>query len=84
MGIKQNPTFGSGDILRSLILIGDDYFVVKAGKNVPVFSYTPSLNNLKFATVASAFTREVGLQQKTFHYPDSPSLNKWIKWKFGK
>ena len=41
-------------------VLGDDYFILKPHKTVPVFSYTPSLAGLKFSTLASVFTREVG------------------------
>eukprot|EP00435_Cladocopium_sp_Y103_P022451 s810_g5.t1 len=48
----QRP--GAQDASKS----GADYFVIKPGKNIPTFSYTPTLSNLKFATLASIFTRE--------------------------
>ena len=53
---KQIPShwFVSCDIVE-----GDDYFIIKPSKNVPVFSYAPTLANLKFSTMASIFTREV-------------------------
>lgn len=36
-----------------------DVFKIQPSANTAIFSYTPSLNNLKFSTAASAFPREV-------------------------
>ena len=38
-----------------------DYFIVKPDPIVPVFSYNPSVANLKFTTIAGAFPAEAGL-----------------------
>lgn len=38
---------------------GTDFFEVKPGNTVPVFSYTPGVSGLKFSTIASAFSRQV-------------------------
>lgn len=43
-----------------LVHPGDDYFAIKPDRATPVLSYQPSLANLKFSTVASVFSREVG------------------------
>ena len=37
---------------------GADFYVVKPGNTIPLFAYTPGVTNLKFSTIASAFTRE--------------------------
>ena len=39
---------------------------MKPGNTVPLFSYTPGATNLKFSTIASAFTREAwDIQQES-------------------
>ena len=47
---------------------GEDYFIIKPLKNVPVFSYAPTLASLKFSTMASVFTREVWWTSFFFHH----------------
>lgn len=45
---------------KAAIRPGDqDYFQVVPNATVDIFSYTPSMSNLKFSTAASAFPREV-------------------------
>ena len=53
-------------LVKWLPCSGADFYVVKPGNTVPLFSYTPGATNLKFSTIASAFTREAwDIQQES-------------------